>query len=146
MVDGNCCWGASRQRYAGGRADSVMPGGGPTALCPDSVMLRQRYALPCLGGCLPKIATCPRNRKIDWFYNSLIFDQNTRENWKWGTPLQKSRIDCNLHIKTTFLAKTWNYPMTHSFDLPWTLYQKRTRKMFFVEQRMFSLFYAKIAT
>ena len=25
------------QRYAGGRADSVMPGGGPTALCLPSV-------------------------------------------------------------------------------------------------------------
>ena len=43
----------------GGRADSVMPGGGPTALCPDSVMLRQRYAqryaFPalCLAGVMP---------------------------------------------------------------------------------------------
>jgi len=44
------CRGASRQRYAGGRADSVMPGGGPTALCPDSVMPSQRYALPRLEG------------------------------------------------------------------------------------------------
>ena len=43
------CRGAGRQRYAGGRADSVMPGGGPTALCPDSVMPSQRYALPRLG-------------------------------------------------------------------------------------------------
>ena len=42
----------------------------PTALCSDSVMPRQRYAFPALclaatGGCLPKITTCPRNRKID---------------------------------------------------------------------------------
>ena len=48
------CRGASRQRYAGGRADSVMPGGGPTALCPDSVMPSQRYALPRLEGVCPK--------------------------------------------------------------------------------------------
>ena len=27
----------SGQRYAGGRADSVMPGGGPTALCLPSL-------------------------------------------------------------------------------------------------------------
>ena len=44
----------------------------PIACCllPDSVMPRQRYAFPALclaatGGCLPKITTCPRNRKID---------------------------------------------------------------------------------
>ena len=52
------CRGASRQRYAGGRADSVMPS--------------QRYAFPALclaatGGCLPKIATCPRNRSSGGF-------------------------------------------------------------------------------
>ena len=53
-----------RQRYAGGRADSVMP--------------RQRYAFPALcraatGGCLPKITTCPRNRSLGGFYNSVVF-------------------------------------------------------------------------
>ncbi len=94
----------------------------PTALCPDSVMPRQRYAFPALclaatGGCLPKITTCPRNRKIGWFYNSLVFDQNTKENWKWVPP-EKSKYSCKLPVKTNFLTNTWNDPMTHSFDLP----------------------------
>ena len=78
-------------------------GGEPTALCrgrADSVMPRQRYAFPALclaatGGCLPKITTCPRNRKIGWFYNSLVFDTNTKANLKWVPP-DKSTYDCKL--------------------------------------------------
>ena len=70
------------KRYlsCGGRADSVMPGGEPTALCRGAG--RQRYAptalclpsvMPCRDwGCLPKITTCPRNRSLGEFYNFLI--------------------------------------------------------------------------
>ena len=36
-IIGNRQQAIGRQRYAGGRADSVMPGGGPTALCLPSV-------------------------------------------------------------------------------------------------------------
>ncbi len=79
------CRGASRQRYAGGRADSVMPGGEPTALCRGagrqryaptalcsdsvmpSVMPSQRYALLalCLAGVMP---FCARKIYLNTLY------------------------------------------------------------------------------
>ena len=128
-----------------------MPGGGPTALCPDSVMPRQRYAFPALclaatGWCLPKITTCPRNRSSGGFYNYLCFI-TMQEQWKIGDPplppKKESIIDCKLPIKTIFLANTWNEPMTHSFDLPLTLDQTCTEKQNVFEQRLFSLSYRK---
>ena len=48
-------------------ANSVMPGGGPTALCPDSVMPSQRYALLalCLAGVMP---FCAREIYLNTLY------------------------------------------------------------------------------
>ena len=64
------------------------------------------------------IRGCPRVMKI---YVCTIIRVKLDEKWllkNGGPPLQKSRIDCNLPIKTICLAKTWNDPMTHSFYLP----------------------------
>ena len=58
-------------------------------------------------------------------------------------PKKRSRIDCNLPIETNLWAKTGNDPMTHSFDLPLTLYQKRTRKVFFLSNVCFLCFIEK---
>ena len=88
------------------------------SLMPIAYCLLIAYWLPT--DCL--LIACPRNRSLGGFYNSLVFDQNTRENWKWGDPPKKSKVDCKLQVKTNLLTKTWNDPMTHSFDLPWTLY------------------------
>ena len=78
---------------------------------PDSVMPRQRYAFPALclaatGGCLPKIITCPRNRSSGGFYNYPCFVLSKyKRKFKMGDPPNKSRIDCNLPIKTFVWSK-----------------------------------------
>ena len=45
--------------------------------------------------CLPSVMPCrdwgvfaQNNRSLGEFYDSFVFDQHTRENWKWGTPFQ----------------------------------------------------------
>ena len=57
-------------------ADSVMP----TALCPDSVMPSQRYALPRLEGVCPKEQLVPEIEAQVDFTITIVFDQNTMIN------------------------------------------------------------------
>ena len=67
----------------------------------DSVMPSQRYALPRLEGVCPKEQFVPEiERLVD--FTIPLFLSEYKKNQNGGPPIQNSRIDCNLHIKTTF--------------------------------------------
>ena len=134
------CRGASRQRYAGGRADSVMP----------SVMPRQRYAFPALclattGGCLPKITTCPRNRSSGGFYNYGCFFIKIQEKIENGGP-QKSQESIVIYLsKPTSWQKYEIILWPIALMCPWHFIKNVQEKLVFWATPVF-LFYKKIAS
>ena len=116
-----------RQRYA------------PTALCLPSVM-------PCRDwGCLPKITTCPRNRKIGWFYNSLVFDQNTRKIENGGPP-SKSQESIVIYLSKHFFWQKHEMILWPIASICPGHFIKNVQEKSFVWATPVFLFYEKIAT